>query len=157
MNLFYNRTFIISATKESAAVQALAAAQVLHTSINDCAFKGLCPKCKDRSEIVLPNTNRAKGEEKLEKIIHQSGACEEMFPGPLNFIKRFMKIGRKKMEHYSKTWPERHGQEEINFHNKQVGLQVNNCHNIYLTYIKHILTYIDSSCSGILKNITSFL
>ena len=47
-----------------------------------------------------------------------------MFPGPLNFIKRFMKIGRRKMENYRKTWPERYGQEEINFHNKQVGLQV---------------------------------
>lgn len=105
-------------------MQALAAAQVLHTSINNCAFKGLCPKCKDRSEDVPPNARRAKGEEELEKIIHQSGACDEMFPGPQTFIRRFMKIGRRKLEEYKRSWPEQYGHEEINYHNKQIGLQV---------------------------------
>jgi len=119
-----NFIFLPLATRESAAVQALAAAQILHSSITDCSYKGLCPKCKDRREVVPSHTKKAKGEEQLEEIIHQSGACEEMFPRPMDFIKRFLKIGKKKMQHLKKTWPEKRGHEEINFHNKQVGMQV---------------------------------
>eukprot|EP00111_Clytia_hemisphaerica_P001837 TCONS_00005153-protein len=115
---------IDAATKESAAVQALAAAKILHTTINDCGLKGMCKKCADREEVIPADRPRSAGEEKLEVIIHQSGACEEMFPQPMNFIKRFLKVGRKKMAEYKQSWPEKYAQENINFHNKQAGLEV---------------------------------
>ena len=88
----------------------------------------MCKKCPDREEIIPADRHRTPDEKNLEMIIHQSGACDEMFPQPINFIRRFLKVGRKKMAEYKQSWPEKYAQENINFHNKQVGLEVS-CHD----------------------------
>ena len=113
----------LSATREFAAVNALSAAYLLHTIINNCQRKGLCPKCEIRSERVPEDAKRKKGEEKLTKIIHQSDACDEMFKEPMAFVRRFLKYSGRRMRDLSK---QRQAEEKINFHNRLVGIQVKN-------------------------------
>lgn len=108
-----------SATREYAAVNALISAHLLHSIISRCQKKGLCQKCKVKKEKIKEGSRRWN--EGLMTIYHESDVCDEMFPQPIHFVKRFLKVGRTKMEDFSVR---KRAEEQIHYHNRKVGIEI---------------------------------
>lgn len=91
--------------------------------VSDCARSRTdCPKCKERVEEVSGLTG--PGEENVVEIVHKSGACDEMFTGPMRFAKEFTKPGNKKMLRLMMKDPAKKAEADIEYHNKKVGFDV---------------------------------